>query len=132
MLPTLTDKLVYIMKFVLNGQPRSLVLQPIDAANGVIIEETSDGSGIYWGKTIGGSRVEVPVESVTHVFASWWKVSDNFGGNGNQTIHTNSEDLIDDHVRLKQDDPKAWDEHGELKTVKGEDKPPEGGKVIRR
>jgi hypothetical protein len=132
MLPTLRDKLVYILQFVLNGQPRSVALLPLDAANGVIIEETFEGSGVYWGRTVGGTRVEVPVASVTHIFASWWKVTENFSGNGYKTVHTNSDEWVEEHVTRKQDDPKAWDKDGVLKNVEGEETPPPDAKIIRR
>jgi len=118
------EQLTYRVEFLLNGQLRSVVLVPLDAANGVIMDDPTN-NGYYNARTLAGSNIQIPVAAVTNVFASWWKVSTNdFGGNGNKVYHAQT-DWVEGYVEDKMDDPKAWDkETGELKGVEGEDHPP--------
>lgn len=51
--------LVYILRYMMNGRERSILLRPIDASNGVIMDDIDD-NGIMHGLTLGGNRIELP------------------------------------------------------------------------
>lgn len=113
--------LVYVFEFVIGGEKRSVILKPLDAANGLIVEETFPDSGIYYGESITGRRVEIPVPAVTNCFASWWKISTkNFGGNGWKTVY-GDEKYTEKY--LDQVDPPN-PETGEYENTKLEKKDP--------
>jgi hypothetical protein len=57
------SELVYILKFLVNGEPRSVLLRPVDAANGVILDDPED-NGIMRGVTLGGCTIKIPF---THI-----------------------------------------------------------------
>lgn len=131
-LQELKGLLVYVLEFVVDGQPRSVMLRPIDAGNGVILEETSEDSGVMRGKLVSGGVCEVPAVAITNVFASWWKV-DHVTNQGHKTIYVDDA-VIEKKVESAVDDPKKWDENGALKGVEGKDRlPPDtpNGRIIR-
>lgn len=64
-IPSMSD-LVYLLEFLLNGEKRWVLLQPVDAANGVILDDRDD-NGIMHGLTLGGRAIEIPFTHVLKV-----------------------------------------------------------------
>jgi len=120
----LAQPLVYIIELILAGQPRSLAVIPVDAANGVILD-APEGSDFYEGKSLSGSNFKILIAAVTNVFATWWK-SEQRTNQGKDTWHL-SEEAIEDTVESAQNRPECWNEHGALinptsgKEITGDD-----------
>lgn len=57
--------ILYICEFLLNGQRRSVLLRPVDAANGVILD--GDEAGRMFGQTSSGQRVEIPIVHILRI-----------------------------------------------------------------
>lgn len=114
--------LVYVLEFVVNCKQRSLTLIPIDAANGVIMEETREGSGTMRGLLVSGGEFKIPAAAITNVFASWWKCTERTNrGVDNYYV---DDAVVERKVERAVDDPKKWDDDGCLKDVKGRDQLP--------
>lgn len=127
----LAQPLVYIIELILAGQPRSLAVVPVDAANGVILD-APEGSDFYEGKSLSGSNFKIPIAAVTNVFASWWEVK-NKTNQGHDTWHL-SDDAISDYVEANQGKPDRWSENGTLQDgtgqeVTGKDEEPQRKKI---
>lgn len=93
--------LVYLLEFLLNGEKRWVLLRPIDAANGVILDDRDD-NGIMHGLTLGGRNVEIPFQHILKVDPQY-KVSI-FTGNKVRTETVDAERLekiIDGHTNKK-------------------------------
>jgi hypothetical protein len=121
--------LVYILEFSHNGEQRSVVLRPIDVANGVILEETTETSGISRGRLLSGGLLEIPTAAITNVFSSWWKV-DNKTNKGHETFYVDDA-VVETKVENAQNNPDRWDENGALKGVEGVEKLPKDAKNSR-
>lgn len=53
--------LIYMLRYLHNGHERSILLQPVDAGNGVIMHDVDD-NGIMHGLTIGGHSIQLPFQ----------------------------------------------------------------------
>jgi len=93
--------LVYLLEFLLNGEKRWVLLQPIDAANGVVLDDRHD-NGIMHGLTLGGRQVEIPFQHILKVDPQY-KVT-TFNGQKCRTQKVDAERLekiIDNHTNKK-------------------------------
>ncbi|MBW4475121.1 MAG: hypothetical protein KME45_32790 [Stenomitos rutilans HA7619-LM2] len=104
--------LVHIYEYVIEGKQHSAVLKPIDAANGVILEETFDGSGIMRGLLVSGGTVYIPLEGITNYFQSWWKLFSEDGRGGRKLIYTDDEDRVGDQASREVGKRGCWDDDG--------------------
>jgi len=59
------DNFLYICEFLLDGRRRSVLLRPVDAANGVILDGDEDGR--MFGQTSSGQRVEIPIIHILRI-----------------------------------------------------------------
>ena len=86
--------ITYILHFLnATGQQRNLLLQPIDAGNGVILEETYDGSGIVRGQSVYGTNFEVKFDQILKI--EEYKVTANWGGRGHSTRNMTGEAIAE-------------------------------------
>lgn len=122
--------LVYIYEWLVDGAKHTAVLLPIDAANGVILEETEDGSGILRGLTISGGFVHIPLEGITNHFQSWWKLWRDDGRGGVKGEYTDDENRVGRQASEDVGRSKRWDENGEYKRAKSVDRPSEDAKRV--
>ena len=83
---SLNDLLIYVLEFLLEGERRSVFCRPVDASNGVVLEETSDGSGIMCGVLLGGKTFEIPLPQILKI--EQYKVTYRPGEVGGQTAKT--------------------------------------------
>lgn len=90
---SLNQTLTYILHFLVGEQERTLLLQPIDAANGVILEETSEDSGIVRGKSIYGRTFDLKFTQILRI--EEYDVTANWGGNGHKTRRMTEKQIVD-------------------------------------
>lgn len=57
----------YVLEFLLGSEPRTVLVQAIDAPNGVVLEETADGSGMMRGLLLGGGKIEIPFPRILKI-----------------------------------------------------------------
>ncbi len=122
--------LVYIYEYVIEGKQQTVVLQPIDAANGVILEETFEGSGILRGLQVSGGLVHIPIEGITNHFQSWWKLFADDGRGGVKGEYTDDEDRVGRKASNDVGKKHRWDENGEYKHAREVDRPSPDAKRI--
>lgn len=119
----------YIVEFLHNGVEKHVELVPM-TPDGQILEESSDGCGIYRGQLVSGGFIQIPVEAVTNVFAIWWLFTEN-NGRGHDSYHTSDDEVIERRLLKDLDNPDKWDsETGEHKTIRGSDDKPKHGRNI--
>ncbi|MBW4474068.1 MAG: hypothetical protein KME45_27390 [Stenomitos rutilans HA7619-LM2] len=104
--------LVHIYEYTVAGKQHTAVLKPIDAGNGVILEETFDGSGIMRGLLVSGGTVHIPLEGITNYFQSWWRLFANDGHGGRRTIYTDDEERVGNEAVRDYGKRGSWDEDG--------------------
>lgn len=122
--------LVYIYEYIVEGKKHSVVLKPIDAANGVILEETFDGSGIMRGRSVSGGLVHIPIEGITNHFQTWWRKQTDEGGQGHRSWWLDDE-VAGNHAYSDLDDESKWDENGCHKEIEGRETLPDDAKSSR-
>lgn len=57
----------YVLEFLLGTEHRTVLVQAFDAANGVILEETAEDSGIMRGRLLSGGKVEIPFPQILKI-----------------------------------------------------------------
>lgn len=57
----------YVLEFLLGTEHRTVLVQAFDAPNGVVLEETADGSGIMRGRLLSGGKVEIPFPQILKI-----------------------------------------------------------------
>lgn len=124
--------LAYCIKFITGGQERTALVLP--DGDGSVMSETYDGSGIMQGLLPSGKTIEIPMDCITNVFATWWRVTNN-AGKGVDTWNLDDE-AIKDYVEASQDKPDRW-KNGVLQDTRGQDvtgndDEPEKGKIRGR
>ncbi|MDX2215290.1 MAG: hypothetical protein SFY66_18645 [Oculatellaceae cyanobacterium bins.114] len=107
-----TEAVLYVLDYLVEGEKKRTILQPVDAEYGVILEETSDGSDLMRGLLANGKRIFVPMSQVLHV--EEWKVQVKAGylGSGSRTLHLNEKQM----ERLVNNFPRDQ-ETGEVKGI---------------
>lgn len=65
-LDALNGLMVYVLTLVIAGQERSVLLRPIDPANGVILDDVKN-NGWLQGLTLTGKRIEIEFSQVLMV-----------------------------------------------------------------
>jgi|GEM_PF-3443458 len=65
-LDALSGLMVYVLTLVVAGKERSVLLRPIDPANGVILDDVND-NGWMQGLTLAGKRIEIKFSQVLMV-----------------------------------------------------------------
>lgn len=65
-LDALNGLMVYVLTLVIAGQKRSVLLRPIDPANGVILDDVKN-NGWLQGLTLAGKRIEIEFSQVLMV-----------------------------------------------------------------
>jgi len=123
--------LVYIFEYIVEGKQYSVVLKPIDAANGVILDEVPGQPGIMRGRLVSGGTVHIPIEGITNHFQSWWKLFTDDGRGGVRGEYTNDVDRVGRRASEDVGKKGRWDEEtGEYKRAREVDRPPEDAKRI--
>lgn len=91
----LTEAVLYILDFLVDGEKQKVILQPVDPSYGVIMEETEDGSGIMKGLLPTGKPIFIPMPQILHI--EEWKVRVKAGylGSGSRTLHLNEKQMTD-------------------------------------
>lgn len=125
-----TQVLVYVLELVIAGQLRSVILQPIDPDNGVVLEESADGSGIMRGRLVSGGLLEIPAAAIKNVFPQWWKKTDNQSGQGSKGWWMDDE-VVEKHATNDIGNASKWDENGCHKEIEGREKLPDDVKSSR-
>lgn len=104
--------LTYMLEFLVGQEQRKVAIQAIDAANGVVLEEIDGSNGMMRGLLLGGSKIEIPIDSILKVDPTYrigYRASDN--GSGARHEYRNerqTEQILDERT-----DPET----GEVKGV---------------
>lgn len=101
--------ILYICEFLLNGQRRSVLLRPVDAANGVVLD--GDEAGRMFGQTSSGQRVELPINRILRIerYKVQFRATDN--GRSSRTEYA-SEKKLEKIIERRTDK-----ETGEVKGI---------------
>jgi hypothetical protein len=122
--------LVYIFEYIVEGKKHSVVLKPIDAANGVILDEVPGQPGLMRGLLVSGGTVHIPIEGITNHFQSWWKLWSDDGRGGVKGSYTDDEERVGNQAARDVGRPGRWDENGCYTHAKEVDRPSEDAKRI--
>lgn len=130
-LKDLQSMLVYIFEYIVEGKKHSVVLKPIDAANGIVLDDVPGQPGIVRGLTVSGGTVHIPIEGITNHFQSWWKVFRDDGRGGVRGEYTDDEERVGRAASEDVGKKGRWDEEtGEYTRAREVERPPEDAKRI--
>lgn len=117
----------YCIQYKQGDRPCAVLVYP--DADGSVMSELKEGSGIMVGRLVSGGLVHIPMDAIIHVFA-WWKHILNTG-NGQKTVYRSDRNMNEVAESLSGND-ESWDEDGTLKNVEKVDKPPKDAKRVYR